>query len=34
MISTLRRAIPKCSSGVGICRKKLTSTGGLNDGSM
>ena len=34
MIFALRLAIPKCSSGVGMCRKKLTSTGGLNDGSM
>ena len=33
-IFALRLAIARCSSGVGMCRKKLTSSGGLNDGSM
>ena len=33
-ILALRLAISRCSSGVGMWRKKLTSSGGLNDGSM
>jgi hypothetical protein len=32
MIFALRWAIARCSSGVGMCRKKLTSTGRLNEG--
>ncbi len=33
-IFAFRLAIARCSSGVGMWRKKLTSSGGLNDGSM
>ena len=34
MIRAFRLAIWRCSSGVGMWWKKLTSSGGLNDGSM
>src|SRR5580692_4374847 len=34
MIAAFRLAISRCSSGVGMWWKKLTSSGGLNDGSM